>query len=292
MKIRLLYACLIACLLPAFCQGQDYAKMVKGCVHGAIGSDFDKYQYLSAPIDNFGTGTMYPVAAKNQNFDIKTAGLFGDPQTWWTFTDASRIAAELNKLRPSANGGGVVATCNKTTKFSLSAVLPTLAKLLTVNAGINYSKAVKVQVNFSNIQFRPLNWSVLAEDDTNKLIDPIVSAHLGAHDFLMTIGDLVLTQYTAQLTLTKSLDANAKAQLTSAWKQFAKDSSLSADFSSGDDGTYTFTAKNPVIAAVYVGQPPVGVTLQESATKVVAVPLSQTVLNDLASVRASDLTKK
>jgi hypothetical protein len=113
----------------------DYAKVVQKCVQSTLGSDFKNYQYLSAPIDNFGTGTMYPPAAKGQNFDIKTAGLLGDPQTWWTFSDADQIATELAKMRPVGKTGPIAATCNTTTKFSLSAVLPSLFKLLTVNAG-------------------------------------------------------------------------------------------------------------------------------------------------------------
>jgi hypothetical protein len=291
MKIKWVFAWIVICFVPALCQAKDYTTVVQACVHKAIGSDFDKYQYLSAPIDNFGTGTMYPEAAKNQTFDIKTAGLLGDPETWWTFNDPQRITTELNKLRPSGNGGGVAATCNQTTKFSLSAVLPALFKLLTVNAGVDYNKSVKVQISFSNIQYRQINWSVLADDDKAKLINPTVSAHFGAHDFLITIGDVVLTQYTAQLTYSKSLDVNAKAQLTSAWKQFGKDSSLTADFSSGDDGTYTLTAKNPVIAALYVGQPPAGVILEQGATNFVIVPLGKQVLKDLLTSRTADLTK-
>jgi hypothetical protein len=293
MRIKLLTVWLIVCFAPCLCHGDsNYAKEVKKCVHSAIGSDFDKYQYLSAPIDNFGTGTMYPEAAKGEAFDIKTAGLYGDPGTWWTFSDPQRVASELAKLRPSGNGGGVAATCNTTTKFSLSAVLPALFKLLTVNASVNYNKAVNVQISFSSIEFRPINWSQLAADDRDKLINSDVSAHLGAHDFLITVGDVVLHQYTAQLTFNKTLDVNAKAQLTSAWKQFAKDSSLTADFSDSSTGSYTLTAKNPVVAAVFVGQPPAGVTLENAGKTVNQVNLSQKVLTDLVMTKPTDLTGK
>lgn len=291
--MRTLRAYFVVSLLAAPSFAADYTKEVKKCVHNAIGADFDKYQYLSAPIDNFGTGAMYPQAAKGQSFDIKTAGLYGDPETWWTFTDAQRVITELAKLRPSGNGGGVAATCNTSTKFSLSAVLPALFRLLSVNAGVDYNKSVQVQISFSSIEYRAINWSQLAADDRNKLINADVSAHLGAHDFLITIGDVVLHQYSVQLTYSKNLSANAKAQLTAAWKQFAKDSSLTADFSSGDNGTYTLTAKNPVVAAVYVGQPPAGVSLEQQSEKtVVAVKLGGQVLADILTKKAADLVKK
>jgi hypothetical protein len=290
MKTRLLMCCIV-CVLSTVCLAADYTKEVKKCVQSAIGSDFKSYQYFSLPIDNFGTGTMYPEAAKGQAFDIKTAGLYGDPNTWWTFTDSQRVGTELDKLRPSGKTGPISATCTNNMKFSLSAVLPALFKLLSVNAGVDYNKSVTVQISFSSATYRPLNWTQLAIDDKSHLIIPEVSAHLGAHDFLITVGDVVLSQYSAQLTFKKNLDVNAKAQLTSAWKQFAKDSSLTADFSDGSNGTYTLTAKNPVIAAVFVGQPPAGVTLEQAEKAIVPVPLGSNVLRDLAMSKPSDLKK-
>lgn len=292
MKTTSLYTFVGVCLLSTVCLAADYTKEVRKCVQSALGSDFKNYQYLSLPIDNFGTGTMYPEAAKGQTFDIKTAGLYGDPATWWISNDTQQIAKELDKLRPSAKSGPISATCSTNMKFSLSAVLPALFKLLSVNAGVNYNKAVTVQISFSSATYRPLNWTQLAADDKNHLIIPEVSAHLGAHDFLITVGDVVLQQYSAQLTLKKNLDVNAKAQLTAAWNQFAKDSSLTADFSDGSSGTYTLTAKNPVVAALYVGQPPPGVTLEQADKTINPVPLGKTVLEDLATSKPSDLKKR
>ncbi len=274
-------------LASTLCNAANYANEVQKCVQSTLGPDFKKYQYLSAPIDNFGTGTMYPPAAGGQSFDIKTAGLLGDPQTWWTFTDADRIGTELGKLRPVGKTGPIAATCNTTTKFSLSAVLPALFKLLTANASVDYNKSVQVQISFTSVQNHLLNWSQLAQDDKNKLINSDVSAQLGAHNFLITVGDVALEQYTATLTFKKSLDVNAKAQLTAAWKQFGQDSSLTADFSNEADGTYKFTAKNPVIAAVFVGAPPSGVSLEAADKSVVPVKLSERVLSELVTLKPS-----
>jgi hypothetical protein len=280
------------CLLSTVGFAADYTKEVTKCVVKAIGHDYSRYQYFSAPVDNFGTGTMYPEAAKGQTFDIKTAGLYGDPNTWWTFNDPTRVAAELALLRPAGGSGAIAATCDTTTKFSLSAVLPALFKLLSVNASVNYNKAVKVQISFSSIEYRPLNWPQLAQDVKNNLIIPDVTTHLGAHDYVITIGDIVLNKYTAQLTYSSSLDATAKAQLTAAWKQFAQDSSLTADFSDGSTGTYTLTAKNPVVAAVYVGQPPPGLTLEKGEKAIVPVRLGESVMTDLLTVKPAELVKK
>ena len=292
MRRSMVSACVVV-LLSTLCVATDYTKEVRKCVKIAIGDDFKNYQYFSLPVDNFGTATMYPEAAKGQTFDIKTAGLYGDPGTWWTFNDSQRIATELDKLRPAAKSGPISATCTTNMKFSLSAVLPALFKLLSVNAGVDYNKSVTVQISFSSATYRSLNWTQLGIDDKTHLIIPEVSAHLGAHDFLITIGDVVLQQYSAQLTFKKNLDVNAKAQLTSAWNQFAKDSALTANFTDGSNGTYTLTAKNPVIAAVYVGEPPPGVSLEKVEQKDVnATPLGAKVLMDLATSRPSDLRKQ
>lgn len=235
---------------------------------------------------------MYPQAVDSGQFDIKTAGLYGDPQTWWTFTDQQRVTTELDKLRPTASSGAVAAACNTKAKFSVSAVLPALFQLLSANASVDYNKAVQVQIGFSSIKYHPLNWSQLAQDDRDKLINQDVSAHLGAHDFVITVGDVVLEQYTATLTFSKTLDVTAKGQLTAAWKQFGKDSSLTAEFSDGSDGTYKFTAKKPVVAAVYVGQPPAGVVLEKSERVVNPVKLSQRLMTDLVRARTAEVIKK
>jgi hypothetical protein len=144
---------------------------------------------------------------------------------------------------------------------------------------------VQVQISFTSVQNRLINWTQLAQDDKNKLINSDVSAQLGADNFLITIGDVSLEQYTATLTFKKTLDINAKAQLTAAWQQFGKDSSLTADFSNAADGTYKFTAKNPVIAAVFVGTPPPGVSLEAAGKSILPVKLGTRVLDDLVTFR-------
>jgi hypothetical protein len=128
--------CLIVLLFgAAIASADDYGKEMRKSLKSCFGADYSKYQFLGTPVSNFGTGTMYPRNASQKDFDIKTAGLYGNPQTWWSqsYTQA-QIDTLLLPLLPNGNVGAAKCNLNLTKTFSLDAILPSLYKLLTLRS--------------------------------------------------------------------------------------------------------------------------------------------------------------
>lgn len=268
----------------------DYAKEMKKAIKRSLGGDFGRYQILGTPISNFGVGTMYPKAAQRETFDIKTSGLYGNPETWWRhdYDDAER-ARLLARLRPSGTAGQVAFQLDTSRKFNLSAVFPALFKLLSANGGLELAKQMQVQVAASKVENRLIDWTALYEYRREKLIRDSVLRHFDANDFVITVGDVLLHEYSARLIVNRKLSAEAKAQLDAAWKAFEKGSGGRLSFSSDEGGTYQVKATEPVIIAVFVGVPPRGSLRSMQKIDVQPAPLALKLLEDLSQVKLADL---
>src|SRR5260370_6198716 len=113
-------------------KAQDYSKEMKSMLKNTFAIDYRDYQFYGIPMSNFGVGTMYPAESAGRKFDVKTAGLYGDPNTWWATTMSdNEKAAESKLIFPSGKSGTVNLTGKKTKSLSLSLVLPALSKLLS-----------------------------------------------------------------------------------------------------------------------------------------------------------------
>jgi hypothetical protein len=283
--------CAIVLLFDAaIASADDYGKEMRKSLKSCFGADYSKYQFLGTPVSNFGTGTMYPRNASQKDFDIKTAGLYGNPQTWWSqsYTQA-QIDALLLPLLPNGNVGAAKCNLNLTKTFSLDAILPSLYKLLTLNGKVDYKKSVQVQISADDVVYHPLAWDVLSDYIKDKKIKPSVLAHFDANDYLITIGDIVINKYSVKLVLSKNLSADAQAKLTNAWKQFGANSGIDASFSSGDNGDYSLTATAPVVAAVYVNAPPPGGVRDSKAPKTIPAVLSNKTILDIQLVNQKQI---
>jgi hypothetical protein len=281
---------LVVSLGATIASADDYGKEMKKSLKSCFGTDYSKYQFLGSPVSNFGTGTMYPQTATQKDFDIKTAGLYGNPETWWaqSYTQV-QIDALLLPLIPNGNAGAVKCNLNLTKNFSLDAILPSLYKVLTLSGKFDYKKSVQVQITADDVVYHPLEWDVLSDYIKDKKIKPSVLAHFDANDYLITIGDIVINKYSIKLVLAKNLSADAQAKLTSAWKQFGANSGLDASFSSGDNGDYSLTATAPVVAAVYVNSPPRGGVRDSKAPKTIPAVLSQKTIQDIQTTNQKQI---
>jgi hypothetical protein len=241
---------------------------MKKLMHDTFKADYSKYQFFEIPMSGFGVGTMYPKAAAGDKIDIKTEGLFGDPRTWWinpADSDANGKAAD--EIFSSADSATVELKGNKTKSISLSAALPALFKLLTAKGGIEWSKTLQVSLTADSATNHLINWPAL-DDAVNgvpdqkppapKLIKDSVARHIHQHDFVITVGDVVLTNFKAHVSIVGKLDANGQGQLDQAVATFSKDSKVSFDYKSNGDGSFDLIAKKPVVVAVYIGIPPAG----------------------------------
>jgi hypothetical protein len=255
---------ILACSSRHFALSQDYAKEMKGLVQGTLKIDYRKYQFFGIPMSGFGVGTMYPQAVVGGKIDIKTEGIFGDPRTWWIdgIDNASR-----DKLTGTIFSYGDSPTIQlsgkKSRSLSISTALPALYKVLSASGGVDWNKSTTVTLSADKATNHLINWSALdeavnGEPPKTPVIRASVARHFHAQDFVITVGDVVLTNFKAHVAVTRSLSATAKAQLDQAVAAFAKDTKLSFDYKSNGDGSYDLIAKDPVVAAVFIGAPPTG----------------------------------
>jgi len=280
----LVVSLVVASLSPQL-MGADYSKEMRKAFEKAFKGDFKQYQFFGTPVSNFGVATMYPKPATGNAVDLTTVGLFGNPENWWvplSLTDADRQSL-LNALRPSGETGAVAFQLDTSKTFNLSAVLPGLAKLLTASGSVSWSKKVTVRLSADTMINRRIDWTVLADDVTPppKIKDSVLR-HIGAKDFVITTGDVVLNNYKASLVVAKNLSVDEKAQLDSAWKAFSSGSKLDVSFSSGEDGNFQITSPKPVVVAVFVGEPPPGAVRDAKQNRVVPAPLSQKSIDSIA----------
>jgi hypothetical protein len=242
---------------------------------------------------------MYPKAAKDSKFDVTTAGLFGNPETWWIpkfpvdpQKEQEYVQAQLALLRPGGQAGKVSFQLDTSKSFDLSIVLPALFKLLSAQGNVNWSKKVHIQISASGVENRRLDWSGLKKAKSQKLIDDTVAVHLDADDYVITIGDLVLYDFGANLVVEKNLSDEEKINLDNAWKAFAQGSSVDFKFNSTEGGTFSVTSKLPVVAAIFVGEPPPGAVHAAAEPQVTAVKLAPSVVKNLEGVGMAKVSVK
>ena len=266
-----------------FVNATDYAQEMQKAFKKTFRNDFRQYRLFGLPVSNFGAGTMYPASAETA-FDPTAQGLYADPNTWWgEGVDEQQQKDLLPKIIPGGGTGPLSFKIDTTKKFSLAVVFPTLLKLLSVDSKVDYNKKVQVSISASTADNHRLNWSLLRQYADNGKLASYVRKHLDAHDYLITIDDIVLYDYKASLVIDKNLDANANAKLVDAWKAFSKDSSAKFDWSSGEKGDFSVKAKDPVVVAVFIGKEPEGRTLSvKDASDLKPAPLQPAVMDAIS----------
>jgi hypothetical protein len=275
--------CCSALLFGPRAFAQDYSKEMKNMLQSSLKVDYKAYQFFGIPMSNFGVGTMYPLGSKSKKFDVKTAGLYGDPNTWWMdISDAQRDDAR-KLMFPSGESGTVDLKGKKTKSISLSLVLPALFKVVSGNGSIDWNKTTTVTLTADTAENHIINWTELDEAASTKhIIKEAVAKHIHAKDFVITVGDVVLYGFTAHVAVTKGTDAKIGAQLTEAAAQFGKDSKLNFEYKSNTDGSFDLKSKKPVVVAVYIGEPPQGALRAAGTirTKAVLTPALLIALQD------------
>lgn len=277
------------------CNAAEYAKELQKAIKKSFGRDFPRYQFFGTPVSSFGTATMYPKAARGASFDPTTAGLYGNPETWWIRKQDSDEKQkqyeqeELKKVRPSGDGGRVGLQMDTSKKFDLSVVLPTLFKLLSAQGNLNIARTTKVTLSASDVENRRLDWTALSAAKKVNLINDAVVRHLDADDYLITTGDLVLHDLKATLIIDRNLSADAKASLEKAWKAFSEGSKAEFKFGGTSVDNFNVVSQKPVVVAAFVGEPPPGAVRRAGEVQVTPVKLSPDTIKKLQETDASKM---
>jgi hypothetical protein len=296
--------CLIAVALllsvtPSSIYAQNYAKEMRNLFKDSLKVDYKKYQFFAIPMDSFGVGFMYPKAAKSKDFDIKTEGLYGNPNNWWvdTLSDDQK-KKETALIFTVGQSGKIDVKSKKTKSLSLSATLPALYKLVTASGGVDWDKTTTVTFSADTVQNDIILWPEL-DDAVNGnsqsvpakpvLIKSSVARHFHSHDYLITVGDIVATKLTAHVAVTKNLDAKAQAQLTTAIANLGKDAKASFEYKSNGDGSFDITSTTPVVVAVYIGEPPEG-AVHAFTEKMIPPVLTPALIKQLQDVQTGKMS--
>jgi hypothetical protein len=268
---------------------QDYSREMKKMLQNTFKVDYRNYQFYGVPISNFGVGFMYPAESTSKTFDVTTAGIYGDPNTWWVNISDADKAAALKAIFPSGESGTVSLTGKKTKSLSLSAVIPALFKIVSGNGSVDWNKTTTVTLTADSAENHRINWSELDDAVNSKHeIKESVARHVHAHDFVIAVGDIVLNGFNAHVAITKGTDAKVGAQLTQAASAFAKDSKLNFEYKSNSDGSLDLKAKIPVVVAVYIAVPPAG-ALRVAGQKQLKVVMTPELLQGLQQAEINNV---
>src|SRR5438067_1075145 len=95
-------------------------------------------------MSNFGVGFIYPAESTGKKFDVTTAGIYGDPNTWWVNLSDDEKVAEMKVIFPSAKSGTISLTGKKIKSLSLSAVIPAFFKIVSGNGSVDWNNTTTV----------------------------------------------------------------------------------------------------------------------------------------------------
>jgi hypothetical protein len=244
---------------------QDYAKEMQRLFKDSL-PDYASYQFFALPVTSFGAGFMYPEAGKGNHFDLFKEGIYGDPDKWWVADmSADQIKIERAEIISDAHSPKLDIKGKKTRSLSLASVLPSLYKLVSANASVDWNKTTTVSMSADRAMVHALYWPALdiavngdpqGKPPKGPIIQDSVARYFHAHRYVITIRDVTLTNLTAHVAVNKNLDAKARAQLDAAAAAFAKDSNVTVENKSNIDGSFDLTTNDPVVVAVYIGVPP------------------------------------
>jgi hypothetical protein len=267
-SVILLAALAVAGLL-ASCDGEDYSAIMRSRVKAALGDQFTinkldpkHFKWLTYPTDNFGVATVYVLPSAGAvpsilDFYCDTwdcLGLAGaipnDPEKRLSLSGAAAVG----------RGGVITLSESKMTKLGASAVLPIVAESLKLDAGIEYSKGVEVQLNMGRAALRVLRKSRLGEMvKAWAPEDPRKVAFLEGR-LAVVFADVVVDSLQATIKVNSSLNPKLEAALSQSVGSFGEGTKFSGSLQRTMAGTYSLVALEPTIIAPLLRlQPAAGV---------------------------------
>lgn len=240
-----------------------------------------KYRWYGYPVDNFGVLTSYDPPA-NQPLTDSTRVC-----ATWTCIDIKREQVPNGDAQISVNGFadvgmGAAVTLDEKHKRSVlfSLILPQLAKLVSINGKIDWSKELDSQVTIGKAYRRSVDRDKFQQFLQNTAKNQTLRNDFGAGRLTYVAADIIVENVTAKLTLKANTSVQAKATLDKAAQAFSSNSSAELGVTSDTNGTYAITIPFPVVLATQMRRQPGAQTLSKESTPGVivdaAAPLANT----------------
>lgn len=255
---------LVATIVCVVCMGCNYGDEMRKAFRSAFGSDYNEYQFVSYPTDNFGVGTTYIGSSDPQNFQCATWSCFG-----YTADQVKALAlANPEKVQnidghaDVGHGGALTLTSETTKSVGIGAVVPSIYNMLDVKADADWSKHVKVTLSMPGGHIRFIN-----ADSFTKYMNSLPDSNprkaaLRRGDLIVIWSDLVADSLTVSIDVDTTADADLDAKLSSALTGkvgtiIGQDADLTFKVNAASAGHYELQTLFPVVAAVLAAKPPI-----------------------------------
>lgn len=262
MRLATMLCAAVSLSVTVGCKSFDYTKVMRQRVSSALGPEFQRYQVLSYPTDNFGVATMFDGSANNANFLCDTWNCLGiNPVP----TDESRLR-DVNGFAAVGGGGATISLTEKEkTDIALNLLLPEIYQI--VNAGGGYQKKQVVSTTLTigqayprllrRLQFLPFIQALPKTDLRREAFD--------AGRLAVIVGDVVLTGVSLKVNLNQTAAGNLDATFDPALPIKVKlfnGAQLGVKVTKEAEGVYTFEMPRPVVAMRLAKKQPAAGSLQ------------------------------
>lgn len=228
-------------MFAATLQAQDYGQELSNQWRRilSIQRQEGSFQWFAYPVDNFGVLTTYqPPSGKELTDSDRVCA------TWTCIgVDPSKIPTDVVQFTTvdgyadSGQGMAIHLTNNKQGKAAISLLLNNLFKALTLNASVNLSKGVTVDLVADGIYKRSVNMQRFQDYISSGPNGIVKTLWIGGQ--LTYIGaDIVAHNVKITLTVDVQKDASIAAQLNQAMGKLGSGSTTGVTLSSSGSGQY------------------------------------------------------
>jgi hypothetical protein len=232
----------------------NYGNLMEQKVKAALGGDFKDYQWLTYPTNNFGLVTAFVLP--------KPRAKPSDKNEWCaTFTclgmegkDMPTNPADLLSVAGYADtgegGGALTLTDEEKKSLAISAVLPAIYHLLSLNVGGGATSDVKTELTVGPATKRFLKKQKMLDYINQLPVSNKLKQAFDGNRLALVVADVVIDSMNITITPNKDKNANLDAKLTSnVGKVLGNGSNLTVKVDSAANGVYNLKIERPVIVA-------------------------------------------
>jgi hypothetical protein len=192
--------------------------------------------------------------------------LLANSTNWFSGTPTDNDKASINAPILTEDSIDTFKTGDTlTVNAGLTANLPLIGKLVSASGSASYAKDITVTITGDKLTKHVFAWFPFADAiRANKLSTDVRNLFV-TRNYVMTVGDVVITTYKATITVSKDIKADAKASLDKAVANLGSGASVSVSFERKPTGDYEVSAKEIVVASLFAPQPTEVVLADKSA---------------------------
>lgn len=239
--------------------GQDYSAALRSALE-PFTDRLPGYHYRSTPLGNFGCGSVYLGEVRGADLSRAESGWFlGGPQSW--------LAADLPEAqrrewhdRVISEGSFGALRIDAGRRRAIEASLGVaIFVALGADASLDFERGAEVSFRASEVRNRRFNWAEFKNATAAGLVAKDVSDAVQQNDFVIAAADLVLLDYSAEVTVNETINPLLGASLRAKARTLvAKGGNFGGTLALRESthGRFVAASSQPVVAAVLFKRPP------------------------------------